>query len=125
MAIEWRQRDRVLFSAKDIDVKITVSKPNVENPKLNIFIRPDLKEIITDTDYIIYGYDREKNFLYLDRATKTTGYMLCKGGKNSREASFNIKPGEQKKYSTWIGDYRLLEDTKLKLHYIDLSKKIY
>lgn len=125
MAIEWRQRDRVLFSAKDIDVKITVSKPNVENPKLNIFIRPDLKEIITDTDYIIYGYDRERNFLYLDRATKTTGYKLCKGGENSREASFNIKPGEQKKYSTWIGDYRLLEDTKLKLHYIDLSKKIY
>lgn len=125
MAIEWRQRDRVAFNAKDIDIKITVSKPNVDNPRLNIFVRPEMKEIITDTDYIVYGFDREKNLLYLDRATKTTGYKLSKDSKTSLEASFPIKRGEQKKYASWVGDYRLMDDPKLKLHYIDLGKKIY
>jgi hypothetical protein len=118
ITFEWVTNQRTPI---DADVSITMVKAGKDREQIAFRFRNNSYLKITNNLYVVYAVHGSR--IYFTTSDVKKGFRLSFEREKFETGSFKSKPSTKTDMSRFIGDYDLIYDRELLLHYVDMGKK--
>lgn len=111
-------------NAFNCDCSVSMVKANQSKQVTFSFYNGVITRIIGNSEYMTYGFNRDKTRIYFLPTKKGNGFKVGSGTQTCRGIKRNIPQSEHEMYTAWKGRYYLRYDKRVNCYYIDIAEKI-
>ena len=106
------------------DCSVNIFNANQNKQVAFSFYNGVITRIIGNSEYIAYGFNRDKTRIYFMSANKGIGFKASYISQMSGVIKRNIPQSQYEIYTAWKGRYYLRYDERVNYYYIDIAEKI-